>query len=425
MNLAFVWARGSLTSLLRHVPLTSGPTPLLLGGAALVLVLATLAGRHWARGLAVAALAATGTVLVARVSLPASVDAARIPASFYVWAWLPPFAAALAVWAWRRRPRRLPRLAAVLAVPFTVAFAANEVNAWFAYVPTAADLAGLPVPYETDLAHPGAAARATGAIVRLDLAARASGFRHRRALVYLPPSALGAQPHATGVVMMLAGTPGQPDDLVRAAGIGPVAVRYTQAHGGSGPIIVFPDHNGSFGGDTECVDSARGNAETYLTVDVPRDLGERFGVAASGWGILGYSEGGTCAVTLALRHPALFGAFVDISGDPMANLGSGPARDRAALRDLFGGDPIARAAHDPAVLLSLGHYNGLAGWFLAGTGDPPAVRAAERLAPLARQAGIDTLLRTPAGHHSYGLVRRSMPDAFAFLARREAPPLAG
>ena len=35
------------------------------------------------------------------------------------------------------------------------------------------------------------------------------------------------------------------------------------------PIIVMPDENGSFTNDTECVDGPRGNAETYITVDVP------------------------------------------------------------------------------------------------------------------------------------------------------------
>ena len=57
--------------------------------------------------------------------------------------------------------------------------------------------------------------------------------------------------------------------------------------------------HGSFLSDTECVDGPRGNAETYLTVDVPRFAAARLGAERrpATWGIAGFSEGGTCAVT--------------------------------------------------------------------------------------------------------------------------------
>ena len=54
---------------------------------------------------------------------------------------------------------------------------------------------------------------------------------------------------------------------------------YAAEHGGLAPIIVMPDPNGDKTEDSECVNSQFGNAETYLTVDVPAYLRSRFGAA--------------------------------------------------------------------------------------------------------------------------------------------------
>jgi S-formylglutathione hydrolase FrmB len=259
-------------------------------------------------------------------------------------------------------------------------------------------------------------------VVRLDIPAPASGFRHRHALVWLPPVAQRSPAPALPVVMMLAGTPGRPDDFLRAAGVSDVASRYAAAHGGVAPILVFPDHNSSFAGDTECVNGPRGNAETYLTVDVPHFVAVTFGAAASRWGIFGYSEGGTCALTLSLRHPDLFTGFVDIGGDIRPNLGSGHRREDAAVRALFGGDRAAWAAHDPVSILDSRRFDGLAGWFVAGSADRPAKQNDAVLVPAARAAGIDARYLSPHGHHSFQLVAAVTPTALAWLADRVSAP---
>ncbi|MFT3854077.1 MAG: alpha/beta hydrolase-fold protein [Ilumatobacteraceae bacterium] len=115
------------------------------------------------------------------------------------------------------------------------------------------------------------------------------------------------------VVVTVAGVPGQPVNMIQAAGATSVADQYAAAHGGHAPILVFADPYGSFTGGTECVDGPLGNAETYLTVDVPHFAERQFAAAsdAASWGIVGYSAGGTCAMEMALGHPDVYGTFVD------------------------------------------------------------------------------------------------------------------
>jgi S-formylglutathione hydrolase FrmB len=222
--------------------------------------------------------------------------------------------------------------------------------------------------------------------------------------------------------MMLAGTPGAPDNLLRAAAIGEIAERYARTHGGAAPILVFPDHNGSFAGDSECVDGPRGDAESYLASDVPRFVTSTLGGRPQGWGVFGYSEGGTCALTLALRYPQQFSSFVDIGGDLRPNLGTGARRDQAAIRELFGGDRADWADHDPLTLLQGRRYDDVAGLFVAASGDRPAMHNAGRLLPAARAAGLDAGLRVGRGHHSFTFVAAMAPDTFAWLADRVSAP---
>ena len=92
--------------------------------------------------------------------------------------------------------------------------------------------------------------------------------------------------------------------------------------------MLFVDQNGSATSDTECVDGPRGNAETYLTTDLTNFVSNTLGVRpnASRWAVVGFSEGGTCAVDLALAHPTVYQHFVDLAGDDRPTLGNpGPA----------------------------------------------------------------------------------------------------
>src|SRR5215218_3548400 len=98
--------------------------------------------------------------------------------------------------------------------------------------------------------------------------------------------------------------------------------------------------------------------------------------------------------------------------------GSGPRRESQVVRALFGGDRAAWSANDPLQLLGQGRFDGLAGWFVAGSADRPARHSDAVLVPAAEAAGIDAIYRSPQGHHSFGLVASVTPSAFGRLADR-------
>jgi S-formylglutathione hydrolase FrmB len=217
---------------------------------------------------------------------------------------------------------------------------------------------------------------------------------------------------------MIAGVPGDPSNLLRGGHASLVADSYAAAHGGWAPILVFPDHNGGMWKDTECVDGPRGNAETYLTVDVPRFVADTFGAALGGptWGILGYSEGGTCAMTLALRHPELFSSFVDIGGDlrPSARTSHEPRQRTVA--HLYGGHQQEWERHEPLRLLA--RRPDVDATFVVGTCDRRARSAAGQLDTAALASGVRSRVITVRGGHSFAMVARAIAAALPDLSSR-------
>ena len=168
---------------------------------------------------------------------------------------------------------------------------------------------------------------------------------------------------------------------------------FAAAHGGNAPIAVFVDATGGFAIDTECVNGPRGNAADHLTADVIPAVNALSGSHRQlQWGVVGFSSGATCAVDLAVMHPNIFSAFVDIGGDLAPNAG-----DRAQTIDrLFGGDAEKWSSFDPTTVISRhGKYPDLSGVFAV----PGTVgrTAAESLCNLGQRHGIDCrLCRCPA-----------------------------
>ena len=218
----------------------------------------------------------------------------------------------------------------------------------------------------------------------------------------------------------MSGVPGAPDNMIRSAGADTTADAYAAAHGGVAPILVFPDQNGSFTGDTECVDGPRGMAETYLTKDVPAFIRQAFSTATgpAHWGIAGYSEGGTCALVLALGHPDVYGSFVDISGDPFPNLGLGVDARHLAVVGLYGGDPAQFDAHDARLLVQSPPAKAVAGWFVTGTKDRRDQGVAVVLDAALRSAGLNSHLAQAPGGHDFKMATHAVANSFSWLAQR-------
>jgi S-formylglutathione hydrolase FrmB len=331
-----------------------------------------------------------------------------------------------------RRPaspvvRALAVTVAVLLVLLTVG---GVVNAYYAYVPTLGealgDVSSLSSADGVDGRIP-----ATGQVVPLTVPPTASNFSARQAQVYLPPAWFAKQRPALPVVMLTHGEPGDPSDWAEGGEAPATADAWAAQHRGVAPVLVMPDINGSLTADTECVDSPVGNAETYLTVDVPAAVQQQFGTKPPGrsWALAGLSEGGACAIMLALRHPDLFSTFGDFGGLSGPRVGESDTDTASTVTELFGGSQQEFAAHEPTDLLATGSpaYRTLGGWFEVGGDDGDPVAAAQTLAPLAAAAGIATcLIVVPDGEHTFDVwsaaFRRSLPWMAARLGLVPATP---
>lgn len=419
---------------IEHLSLLSGPLRALLTVAAFAALAAALAGtgaHAWRRVAALgigslAAVVAVGTLFGVEHRVGSS-----FPQSFFVWAALPVFAGCIATCWWSTWPRRR-RALSVATVLLLAGFGAECVNVQYAYLPTVGDAIGRPVedqvpaavvlpPTRGHLLAERARLRPDvghGVVLAVDIPGVVSRFRARSAMVWLPPAYFATPSPSLPVLLLLAGVPGDPADLLRAAHVAHIADVYAAAHDGVAPILVFPDHNGGFLGDSECVDGPRGNVETYLTVDVPLVIAERFHASVLGrdLGIGGYSEGGTCAATLTLRHPERFAAFLDIAGDLRPNAASGPHERQRTVHRLYGGDARQWALHDPISLLQHRIASPPTALFAVGDDDTHALGAAQELSAAARRAGLPASLHVYQGNHTFTLAHRALADLFPALA---------
>jgi Putative esterase len=391
-----------------RLSLVSGPLPWVLGTAGFVLL--ALVCTRWPRRIwwTVPITFAAALALLIGISywwqLPQKLHGTW-PRSFFVWSAFPILAIVAGCVAWARG-RGYHRVASVLAVVLLTAFAADRVNIYYGALPTVGDALGAPLPGQVaprvSLRHEAVqrALPATGVVFPLRIMGTVSHFRARSDYVWLPPVWFSHPRPALPALELIGGSPSFSADWLRGGGAIGTLDAYAKTHDGWGPIVVVADQNGSFTGDTECVNGPRGQADTYVSVDVVRSVDRLFHVAPGPrrWAIAGYSAGGTCALTLALKHPTVYGAFADFSGDLRPN--AGPYS--TTLRELFGGSAALASAYDPASFLEHSRYPGLFAWFETGRQDAPKrVTAARELAGLARRAGAHVVSLSPPGNHSF------------------------
>lgn len=376
------------------------------------------------------------------------------PWAMWMWIAVGGFAVAVLVLGWPRAPW-WRRSLSVLAVLLAVISAAGTLNASLGYLPTvraAWDRATGDQPSdwisESKLSAmvAGHAQPAAGTVVSIKTPQAGSGFVHRDEFVYLPPAWFGSGPRPRlPVIMMIGAEFSHPTDWLNAGDALTVLDDFAADHHGVAPVVVFPDSTGAFSNDTECVNGPRGNAADHLTKDVVPYVVSRFGVSAdpANWGLLGWSTGGTCAVTLSVRHPELFGALVDLDGA----LGPNAGDKEQTIARLFGGDAGAWAAFDPkTVVQAHGRYQGLSAW-LGVSAQTPTVhhaastrppdnaavvewdtssedyaRTAGQLCRLLSAHGIECSVTSYAGGHSFPSAARGMADALPWIAGKIGTP---
>ncbi len=375
------------------------------------------------------------------------------PWGMWLWTGLTGFAATVLVVGWPASPwwRRV----ALLAAPACVLSAGTVLNVSLGYLPTAQTawqrLTGRQSPQWIDQSALAEMRRSgviptRGTVVRITTPSAVSGFPHRGELVYLPPLWFTAdQPPQLPVVMMFGAELSTPSDWLQSGRALDILDTFALQHRGATPVVVFPDTNGTFTNDTECANGPRGNAADHVVKEVVPYVVSNFGVSpkASSWGLAGWSSGGTCSLTLAVRHPELFSTIVDLDGQ----LGPNAGRKQQTIARLFGGDADAWAAFDPKTIVEARRdYADLAAWVGAsdeiptrhwppGTGSADAeilsgwdtysedhAKTAHQLCELLSAHGAECSVVGYPGGHDFPSAADGFKDALPWLAGRLGTP---
>jgi enterochelin esterase-like enzyme len=262
--------------------------------------------------------------------------------------------------------------------------------------------------------HAPAGMPATGTQGQVVIPNTISGFKARPAGLYLPPAALTANPPALPLVIMMMGQPGNPDPSFSAA----VLDRFAAQHGGLAPIVLVADQIGNPAVDTLCLDTAKhGKSETYITQDVVGWARTHLHVLqdAAHWTVAGYSNGGECALSFAVKYPQIWGNVLDISGEEF------PGSDRASatLAVDFGGNRAAYDAAKPLNELAGKAYPDTFAIFTVGSNDGSYVTQARKVTAATSAAGWKTTyFEVPNGGHVLGALNGGLQEGYSVLYPR-------
>ncbi|RYY82557.1 MAG: S-formylglutathione hydrolase [Comamonadaceae bacterium] len=160
---------------------------------------------------------------------------------------------------------------------------------------------------------------------------------------------------------------------------------------------------------TEAPWSTHFRMESWLTRELPGVVAGNFPARDTPWGICGHSMGGHGALTLALKHPGLYGSVSALA--PIANPSRVPWGHKAFSRYL-GADASRWRAHDAVERIAAGARTppllvdqGLQDKFLAEQLET------DRLEATCRAAGQPLTLRRHAGYdHGYYFIATFIDD---------------
>ncbi|NUR72184.1 MAG: esterase [Hamadaea sp.] len=273
---------------------------------------------------------------------------------------------------------------------------------------TASNQLAIPAKQAVDSAHSQIVPfTVTGTASHLDLPAYA----------YLP-AGYAKETRKLPVVEALDGFPGSPRVWLRSLLAQQVLDQEIAAHRIPPMVVVFPTQTVTAQRDSECVDAVGGPAmDTFLTTDVPAAVEHRFRVRtdAAGWGLIGYSTGGFCAVNLALRHPDRYAAAASLSGYFSA------ITDRTT-GDLYRGSPQTRLDNSPLWRVTSLPVPPLALYIATAQDDRPGYLQLRRFTDAARPPLRVTTATIPVGGHSRKVWRQMAAPAFDWLASWLAGP---
>jgi enterochelin esterase-like enzyme len=412
------WASGPL-----DWSLLTGAVPVVvavLGGAAL-LALCLSRRRHWfTRWLPLALLLAAGLSWLIAVAVDDwwQPFPEGLPTTSAVWIGVAVLGLCVALF-------RVPGLrwrgwiGALLAVVLVVLLSASQVNQEFQQYPTLRDAPGpwqVPAgalsaadhdreatvavpPGKTleDVWDPPAGLPARGTLSSTPIPGTRSGFVARNAYVYLPPAYQARPRPLLPVLVLMAGQPGSPEDWITSGQLVSFLDAYAADHHGLAPVVAVVDPLGSELANTLCMDSKIAKVQTYLAEDVPDWISAHLQVASGRRArvIGGLSFGGTCALQLAVNAPAVYGDFLDLSGQDEPTLGT----RSQTVSEAFGGDTAAFLKVDPLAVMAHTSFPDTSAALVVGASDTLFGPQQQRVLAACRRAGMQAnLLVLPGGH---------------------------
>ncbi|MEO6943807.1 MAG: alpha/beta hydrolase-fold protein [Lacisediminihabitans sp.] len=417
---------------LTQLSLVVGPVPVVvyaLAGLTLV-VLVAVPKRHRALFLVASGIAGASVGLLLGWLVSDVWDSFEVALSVPTRLWLAAAVAAVGVAvASFRGVRTWRKVLAGCAIPLFVLAGGIGINSDVGEFPRVGDLIGhttvralvLPAPSTSSPSSsvakwvPPVDLPLKGRVGFVSIPAVTSHFAARKAIVYLPPAALVPNAPALPVLEMMSGQPGEPLNLVTSGNFPEILDSFALAHRGLAPIVVIPDQLGAPQNNPMCVDSPLGNSASYLTVDVPAWVRDHLRVlpGRSDWAIGGFSQGGTCAIQLGAKYPALFGNIFDIAGQVAPHHGS----IASTIRDAFGGSPARYQAATPLALLRAGApYPDTFAVFVSGQDDARFGPGARVVATAAAAAGITVRsVVSPGTAHDWRTVRYALNAGIPLL----------
>jgi enterochelin esterase-like enzyme len=143
----------------------------------------------------------------------------------------------------------------------------------------------------------------------------------RAVYIYLPPQYFWKKyaNYRFPAIVLLHGSPGKPTAWIGAMDLIPIYQSLLAAHKAEPAVLVMPDTDGGYSYSLQCLNDPEPHGlqdMTWVGQEVPDWVAANLRVMPPGsaWGITGYSEGGFCAVNIALQYPNRFAFSGVMSG---------------------------------------------------------------------------------------------------------------
>ncbi|GAA2261842.1 alpha/beta hydrolase-fold protein [Streptomyces amakusaensis] len=254
-----------------------------------------------------------------------------------------------------------------------------------------------------------------GQIQKVVISGEKSGITSS-AYVYLPPEYFQSEHRGRSfpAVVALTGYPGMAENLIKGQKYPQIAFRKAREGRMQPVVLIMLRSTVAPPRDTECVDIPGGpQAETFLGRDLPAAVSRsyRVGTEPRGWGVIGVSTGGYCALKIAMHHSERYSVGAGLS--PYYRAAEDPTTG-----DLFQGDQSLRDRAD--LLWSLDRLPQPDASFLVTSslkGEDNLAATREFIGRVRPPARVSSII-LDSGGHNFNTWAREVPPALEWMSGR-------